>query len=267
MGDSTDMNLQILDDLVRRLRAPDGCPWDREQDFDDLRAYLLEEAHEVAAALDQRDWEGLCGEIGDLLFQLAFLGRLSEEQGRSGLAESISRVQQKMIDRHPHVFGDADAADAAAVAQAWERRKLDARAPGSSILEGMSDSLPSLLAAYRMGQKVGGVGFDWSTAAEVVAKVDEEMAELREAMDQSKDRVADEIGDLLFTVANLARHLQVDPEAALARANLRFRTRFNTIERRLEERGERLTEASREDLEGLWEQAKREETAEPRSGS
>ncbi len=260
MSDRPDLSLEILDDLVKQLRAPDGCPWDREQGFDDLRAYLLEEAHEVAAALDRRDWAGLRGEMGDLLFQLAFLGRLSEEQGRAGLAESITEVHRKMIERHPHVFGDEVAADSASVARAWERRKLETRAPGSSVLEGMTDSLPSLLAAYRMGQKVGGVGFDWSTSEQVMAKVVEELGELQEAMtEEDKSRVADEIGDLLFTVSNLARHLDVDPEAALARTNLRFRTRFSHIEKRLEESGQRLTEVSSEALESLWEQAKREE--------
>lgn len=249
-------DLGVLDRLVARLRAPDGCPWDREQDFDDIRAYLLEEAHEVAAALDERDWEGLRDEIGDLLFQLAFLGRLSEEKGRAGLEESIQRVHGKMVDRHPHVFAQEQAGDSQDVAAAWERRKLEARGSGASLLAGVSASLPSLLAAYRMTQKAAGVGFDWSATEGVLDKIEEEIAELRTALAREPDRVAEEVGDLLFGVANLARHVGVDPESALARTNLKFRRRFAYMEQRLQERGRSLAEASLEDLEALWAEAK-----------
>jgi MazG family protein len=249
-------DLHKLDVLVARLRAPDGCPWDQEQSFSDLRAYLLEEAHEVAAALDHEDWEGLVGEIGDLLFQLAFLGRLSREAGRPGLEASIEHVHDKMVERHPHVFGDEKLVDRHEVAAAWERRKVEARGPDVSLLEGMSPSLPSLLASYRMTQKAAGVGFDWSSPAAVLEKVDEELVELREALDQGRERTREEIGDLLFTIANLARHLDLDPEAALAGANLKFRRRFEHMERALRERGGSLADCDPEELERLWLQAK-----------
>jgi len=264
------IDMQLRDDLVARLRAPDGCPWDREQRLTDLRAYLLEEAHEVASAIDRESWNDLREEMGDLLFQLAFLGRLNEEAGRFGLSDSISTVHDKMVERHPHVFasrstsGDQRAPDKEAVAKDWERRKVEQRRTGDSLLEGVNPSLPSLLSSYRMTQKAAGVGFDWSRADDVIEKVREELAELEEARFESKERSFEEIGDLLFAVANLARHLDVDPEAALARSNLKFRRRFGFIEKTLASEERKLTDASLEELEALWEQAKDGEVAEPR---
>ena len=249
-------SLQLLDELVARLRGPGGCPWDREQGFDEIRAYMLEEAHEVAAAIDQRDWAALIGELGDLLFQVSFLCTLNEEEGRQGTAAAISYVHDKMVERHPHVFGDAEAVDRQQVEGAWERQKLKQRGPDASLLAGMSSSLPSLLAAYRMTQKAAGVGFDWSETADVLAKVDEELGEVREALDAGGEPLKEEVGDLLFTVANLARHLDIDPEAALARANLKFRRRFEHIEQRLRESGHALAETKLGRLEELWDEAK-----------
>jgi uncharacterized protein YabN with tetrapyrrole methylase and pyrophosphatase domain len=276
-----DNDLAALEALVARLRGPGGCPWDREQGFDEIRAYLLEEAHEVADAIDRRDWSGLSEELGDLLFQLAFLGRLSEEQGRPGLERSIGTVRDKMVERHPHVFGeragngadaaadgaapaDGDAADAAtldaaAVAAAWERRKLASRkddGAARSLLDGLSPSMPSLLASYRMTQKAAGVGFDWGSPSEVLDKVKEEMGEVERALRDEPARAPEEIGDLLFAVANLARHLGVDPEAAAARTNLKFRRRFRHIEDRLRERGKRIDQATLAEMDALWEEAK-----------
>ena len=256
---SPSMDMKILDDLVARLRAADGCPWDREQTLTHLRAYLLEEAHELAAAIDDDDWNGLREEMGDLLFQLAFIGRLNEEAGRSGLAQSIDCVHEKMVDRHPHVFGDETASDSRQVAQDWERRKLERREVGTSLLKAVNPSLPSLVTSYRMTQKAAGIGFDWKSADEVVAKVREELNEVEGAREESADRRLDEIGDLLFAVANLARHLDVDPEAALARSNLKFRKRFRFIERSLGKSNRRLSDASLEELDQLWEEAKAEE--------
>ena len=252
-------DLQILDDLVAHLRAPDGCPWDREQTLGDLRAYLLEEAHEVAAALDREDWDDLKEEMGDLLFQLAFLGRLNEEAERFGVGDSIESVRAKMVERHPHVFGDQEATDAAAVARSWERRKVEQRSWNASLLDGVAGSLPGLVASYRMTQKAAGVGFDWSSADQVAAKVEEELEEVRQAASGSRERRSEEIGDLLFAVANLARHLGVDPEAALAHANLKFRRRFGAIETALAAQQRRLTDATLEELDELWEQAKHRE--------
>ncbi len=254
--------MRRLIDLVARLRAPDGCPWDREQGAADLRAYLLEEAHEAAAAIDGGDWGELAGELGDLLFQIAFLVRLAEERGAFDLEKVVAGIEAKMVARHPHVFGGETLADARAVREAWERRKL--REPGrESLLAGVPPSLPALLAAYRLTQKAAGVGFDWPEAQAVLAKVDEEVAELREALadgkrEDAREKVTEEIGDLLFTVANLARKLDVDPEAALARANRKFRRRFEQIERRLAEQGRTADEASLAEMDALWDEAKRE---------
>ncbi len=254
---------------MARLRAPDGCPWDREQSLLDIRAYLLEEAHEVAGAIDSGDWGELAEELGDLAFQVAFIGRLAEEAGAFRLAEVIDGVHRKMVERHPHVFKletpsaeDAEVlADAESVRQAWERRKLRQNPGKSSLLGGVQASLPALLAAYRLTQKASGVGFDWPDAAAVLAKVDEETAELKAALAipgaaASKAAVREELGDLLFTLANLARKLDLDPEAALAAANLKFRRRFETVESGLAARGKSPAEATLAEMDELWEKAK-----------
>jgi ATP diphosphatase len=255
-------DLQKLLDLVARLRAPDGCPWDREQSLADVRAYFLEEAHEVAGAIDGGDWDELAEELGDMLFQVAFIGRLAEEAGAFRLADVVERVHQKMVARHPHVFGGEVLADAEAVRQAWERRKLQEEPGRTSLLSGVPGSLPALLGAYRLTQKAAGVGFDWPDAASVLAKADEEIAELRQALESvgpgRREAVKEEVGDLLFTLANLARKLEVDPEAALAGTNRKFRQRFEHVEKGLEARGKTAAEATLEEMDGLWEEAKGE---------
>ncbi len=244
--------------LVERLRAPDGCPWDREQELGDLRAYVLEEAHEVAAAIDTGEPAELRDELGDLLFMLAFVIRVAEEAGQFDRAQVIDGVRRKIVDRHPHVFGDAELADTRAVREAWERRKLAGREDGRSLLAGVPASLPALVAAYRMTQKAAGVGFDWPDAAAVVAKVDEEIAELRQALGPGGDPEAAgrELGDLLFTLANLGRHLGIDPEAALAGANRRFRRRFAEMETAAAAAGQPLADTPPAELEALWKRAK-----------
>jgi MazG family protein len=255
---SSQADLEPLLELVQRLRAPGGCPWDREQRLADLRAYLLEEAHELAAAIDGGDWQEIAGELGDLLFQAAFIARLAAEAGAFEVAEAIDGVRRKMIARHPHVFGGAELADAEAVRAAWERRKLQEEPRRTSLLAGVPASLPALLAAYRLTQKAAGVGFDWPAAAPVLAKAEEEIGELRQALAAGDAAaVREEVGDLLFTVANLARKLDVDPEAALAAANGKFRRRFLFVEQGLEGRGRRLGEASLEEMDGLWDEAKK----------
>jgi MazG family protein len=266
-------DLARLVDLVARLRAPDGCPWDREQTFADLRAYLLEEAHETAAALDREDLDELAGELGDLLFQVAFLTRLAEERGAFCLADVVERIEAKMIDRHPHVFGGERLADARAVRASWERRKLEREGNGRTSLldEAAAATLPALVGAYRLTQKAAGVGFDWPDAHAVLAKLDEERAELEREMgapgaakadEARRARLRDEVGDLLFAVANLARHLEIDPEAALARTNLKFRRRFAAVEAGLAERGRPLADATLAEMDELWNQAKRRERGE-----
>ena len=253
-------HLERLSKLVARLRGPGGCPWDREQTLADVRAYLLEEAHEVAGAIDEQDPVELREELGDLLFQVVFAASLAEEKDAFTLAEVVEGAESKMIARHPHVFGDEVLADSGAVREAWERRKLDSKDPGTSLLAGVPASLPALLAAYRIGQKTAGVGFDWPGPAEVLAKLEEELEELRQelaAEDEDIEAVSDELGDLLFTLANLARHLGADPEAALARANQKFRRRFAAMEGAFRDQGRSIGEATLEELEAAWQQAKK----------
>lgn len=262
-------DLQRLTDLVARLRAPDGCPWDREQTAPDLRAYLLEEAHEVAAAIDEDDWQGLAAELGDLLFQIVFLAALAAEAGQFDVADVIDRIEAKMISRHPHVFGDERAASADEVRRSWERRKLEDAGRDGSLLDGVAPSVPALLAAYRLTQKAAGVGFDWPSPDGVRRALAAELDELDGALarDDRHASVRDEVGDVLFTAANLARHLGIDPEAALARANNKFRRRFAAVEEKLTQRGRRLADASLEELDRLWRQVKLEErSAEARDG-
>ncbi|HYN21424.1 MAG TPA: nucleoside triphosphate pyrophosphohydrolase [Thermoanaerobaculia bacterium] len=253
-------DLQKLVALVARLRAADGCPWDREQTLENVRAYFLEEAHELAGAIDGGDWEELAVELGDMLFQVAFIARLAEEAGAFSLPQVIERVHSKMVARHPHVFGGEDRetlADAEAVRQAWERRKLQQEPGRSTLLGGVPASLPALLGAYRLTQKAAGVGFDWPDSAAVLDKAEEEIAEVREALAAGEiKQVREEIGDLLFTLANFARKLDVDPEAALAGTNRKFRTRFAAVEDGLAAQGKSAAEASLEEMDELWEAAK-----------
>ncbi len=255
--------------LVIRLRSAGGCPWDREQTLEDLRAYLLEEAHEVAAAIDAGDDAGLAGELGDLLFQAVFVARLAEERGAFDLASVIDAVEAKMIDRHPHVFGGEVLVDAAAVRRSWERRKLR-QAPDRSLLHGVPASLPALTGAYRISQKAAGVGFDWPDAAAVLGQVGEELAELEgalaEAGGEPSAAAAEELGDLLFAVANLGRHLGIDPEAALARGNLKFRRRFQALEQRFAAAGRSIADAGAEEMDREWRAVKRSEAGPREAG-
>ena len=251
-------DLDRLVRLVRRLRAPDGCPWDRSQQLGDVRAYLIEEAHEAAAAMDGADWAEIGEELGDLLFQVAFILEFGREAGALGANEVVDAIEAKMVARHPHVFGGEQLETAAQVAQQWERRKL-AEKGTTGTLSGVPRSLPALVAAYRMGQKAAGVGFDWSTVPSVLAKLDEEVSELKEAHASDPHRaehLREEVGDVLFTVANVARHLGIDPEAALAAANRKFRRRFEKMERALDEGGEELADASSDRLEEIWREVK-----------
>jgi MazG family protein len=259
---SSASTLRDLVALVERLRRPDGCPWDREQRLPDVRAYLVEEAHEAAAALDGGDWGAIAEELGDLLFQVAFVLRIGEEAGELTAERVVAGVHAKMVSRHPHVFGEERLADAGAVRQAWERRKLDASG-GEALLAGVPPSLPALVGAYRISQKAAGVGFDWPDATAVLEKVREELAEVESELAGEPARAAaleGELGDLLFAVANLARHAGVDPERALAATNAKFRRRFGHLERRLAEQGRAVDATPLDELEALWQEAKASET-------
>lgn len=263
-GAGTDScSLAPIADLIDRLRV--DCPWDRELSLADLRAYLIEEAHELAAAIDERDPAAINEELGDLLFEAVYVARLTgAELGDLPLGGAIRAVIDKMVARHPHVFGDekdqAEAGSAAEVAAMWEQRK---RSPDGerSVLDGVPASLPALVGAYRLGQKAAGIGFDWDSTEAVRAKVAEELDELDQETDddqtgrsaEAKARVEEELGDVLFAVANLARHLDIDPERALAAANRKFRRRFAAMETELEPGGD----YGMVELERLWERSKR----------
>lgn len=253
--------------IMDRLRGPDGCPWDREQDYHTLRGYLLEECHEVAEALDAADHAGLCEELGDLLFQIVFLSRIAKEERRFTVDDVIEGITAKMIRRHPHVFADDSAETSEDVLRKWEaikREEKKGKATGEvarSVLDGVPRSLPSLLKAQRLGTKASRVGFDWSAADEVLGKVDEELAELRQAVAAAdRDAMRDELGDLLFSIANLGRHIDVEPEAALERANRKFTGRFHWLEKELKSRGVEFDEVDLAELERLWQQAKGQPT-------
>jgi len=262
--DSSSDRLQALRELVATLRGPSGCPWDREQGIEDIRGYLLEEAHEVAAAIDSGVWPEICAELGDLLFQIVFVAQMASERNQFELDDVIEEIIGKMIERHPHVFGSESLDSAEAVHRAWERRKADLRELDESVLAGVPDSLPSLLAAYRMSQKAAGIGFDWSSSEQVLGKLSEEVDELRQALERQDtaddtEAVREELGDILFTVANLARKLDQDPEAALASANRKFRRRFGRMEAELVARQRSITTASNRELNDLWEAGKKVE--------
>ena len=256
-----------LEQLVVLLRGADGCPWDRSQELSDLRAYLIEEAHEAAAAIDEGATPELAAELGDLLFQIVFAARICEESGVFGLDQIIHGIRDKMIARHPHVFGNDRLQDSSAVREAWERRKAKTRQ--GSILSGVPDSLPALVGTLRMTHKAAAVGFDWPDIEAIIDKVEEELAELRHELGRDsttnsagrrqKAALEEEIGDLMFTVANLARRLDIDPEGALAAANRKFRRRFQAVERKLEQVGKPVGETSLAELDRLWNEVKSEE--------
>jgi len=250
--------------IMDRLRGPAGCPWDREQDYGTLRGYLLEECYEVAEALDLDDGPGLCEELGDLLFQIVFLARIAKEQGRFDIDDVLAGIAAKMVRRHPHVFGDASAANSAEVLRHWEEIKRREKADGHgarSTLDGIPAALPALVKAQRLGTKAARVGFDWTRPEDVLEKFDEELGEVREAL-AAGNRAAlhEELGDLLFTVAMLARRLDVDAERALQDANRKFATRFGRVEAQLAQRAGGLAGADAALLERLWNEAKDQTT-------
>jgi nucleoside triphosphate diphosphatase len=250
--------------IMDRLRDPaHGCPWDLQQDFRSIAPHTIEEAYEVADAIERADLPALRDELGDLLFQVAFHARLAREHGAFGFEEVVDAICDKLTRRHPHVFGDARVADAGEQTRAWERIKMAERAArgDASALADVPLALPALARARRLGARAAQAGFDWQDASGPRAKVDEELAELdRAAADgSSADRDA-ELGDLLFSVVNLARHLGVDPEAALRGANERFARRYRHVERALEQSGQPAAEAPPELLDRLWAAAKAQDT-------
>jgi MazG family protein len=257
-GEQFDRLVQIM----ARLRAPGGCPWDREQTFDTIKPYLLEETYEVLDSIDGRDWPGLAEELGDLILQPVFFAQMAAEQGSFNIVDCLEAINEKLVRRHPHVFGDAEAKTAEDVKHRWEQIKAEeyqkqgrARA---ELLDGISRSAPALAEAQQIGSKVAKAGFDWPGIEPVLDKLREELDELQAARASgSADDVEQELGDLLFVITNLARHLKVDAEQALRRGNAKFRKRFAYVERRLAEQGTPLGQATLNQMEAMWQEAKR----------
>jgi ATP diphosphatase len=247
--------------IMARLRAPDGCPWDRVQDFASIAPYTIEEAYEVADAITRQDMPALKDELGDLLFQVVYHAQMAQEEGDfAAVAEAIS---DKMIRRHPHVFGEAAARDAVVQTAAWETQKQAEREARreTGTLAGIPAALPALTRANKIARRAARVGFDWPDAEAVLAKLDEETAELRaELPAASKTRLQDELGDMLFVVVNLARKLDLDPETCLHAANAKFERRFNAVEALLAERGQLPADAGLEAMEAAWQDVKRRES-------
>jgi MazG family protein len=283
--------------IMARLRAPGGCPWDREQTFDSIKPYTLEESYEVLEAIDARDWDELTGELGDLLLQVLFYAEMGAEEKHFTIDDVLDRLSHKLIDRHPHVFGDVKADTAGEVLRNWqalksEEKKKRQQSGGDgaklghpdSVLHGVSSAVPALMEAYKISTRVAHVGFDWPNIEGLFDKLNEETEELQRNLDdypepgpqpqsatavasarggrvpeELRARLEDEVGDLLFVLVNIARYLALDPESALRKTNRKFRRRFEYLEGKLREQGRKPSEASLEEMETLWQESKQQE--------
>jgi MazG family protein len=261
-------NLRKLIELTAHLRGPEGCPWDRAQDYDTLKGLLLEEAYEVVDAVSARDFEGLEDELGDLLFMVAFYSRIAEEEGKFSIDDVVEHVHAKLIRRHPHVFGEVRAGNASEALQSWLVVKEQERAAAGnrskdSVLDGILPSLPSTLVAHELGTRAAEVGFEWAKVGDLLEKIEEEVHELRQELavqpSSPAARVEEEVGDLLFAVANLSRFLRFDPESCLRRANQKFQRRFQAMEQEILKRGKQLKECSLDEMEAVWGEIKANE--------
>lgn len=241
---------------MTRLRAPGGCPWDREQNFDTIKPYLLEETYEVLDAIDRRDWSGLAEELGDLMLEAVFFAQMASEEDKFRIDDSLDAVCEKLIRRHPHVFGDASAKTADDVKRRWDEIKADEKKSKGveerGRLESVPRNMPALVEAQQISSKAAAVGFDWENAEQVLDKLEEELHELARARESAAQAAIEgEVGDLLFVLVNLARFLKVDPEQALRKTNAKFRKRFGYVEQRA-----KLPGASIHEMEALWQEAK-----------
>jgi MazG family protein len=276
--------------IMARLRAPGGCPWDREQTFDTIKRYTLEETYEVLEAIDNRDWPELTSELGDLLLQVLFYSEMAKEEGRFSIDDVLDALSNKLISRHPHVFGDVKAEDAQQVLKNWEAFKAEEKRkkrqqPGESkegeagneeetLLGSVSSRMPALMEAHKISSKAAHVGFDWPEIEGLFAKLTEETEELREHIrdlpadalkarnnsripEEPRARIEEEVGDLFFTLVNFSRHLAVDAESALRKTNRKFRRRFGWVEEQLRRRGKRLEDSNLDEMEELWQEAKK----------
>jgi len=298
MPDSTGERFQRAVSIMARLRAPGGCPWDREQTFDSIKPYTLEETYEVLETIDNRDWKELSGELGDLLLQVLFYAQMAKEQGTFSIDEVLDRLSNKLVDRHPHVFGEVKAETSSDVLRNWEalkaeekKRRLEAGGGKAaqnlenqqSVLAGVPTAIPALLEAYKLSSRAAHVGFDWPNVNGLFEKLHEETDELREQLkefpepgprphargvagsgrpqipEELRDRLEDEVGDLFFVLVNIARYLSLDPESALRKTNRKFKQRFQWMEEQLRASRRGPQQASMEELESLWQQAKQQE--------
>lgn len=283
---------------MARLRAPGGCPWDREQNFDSIKPYTLEETYEVLEAIDKRDWPELRDELGDLLLQVLFYSQMAQEDQHFSIDDVLDRLSQKLIDRHPHVFGDVEAKTSADVLRNWEalkaeekKKRLEAGGGKSakaaedkqSVLAGVSSAIPALLEAFKLSSRAAHVGFDWPNIESLLEKLHEEADELKQNLkefpasgprpvqrgiagsgkqeipEELKARLEDEVGDLLFVLVNIARYLALDPESALRKTNRKFKRRFQYVEQQVSDRGRKLEESSLDEMEELWQASKAQE--------
>jgi MazG family protein len=256
-NEDSSTNFNQLVEIMARLRAPDGCPWDREQTFDTIKPYLLEETYEVLQAIDDRDWKELADELGDLLLQVVFFSQMAAEAGHFNVNDAIEAICSKLIRRHPHVFGDGDAKTSDEVLKKWDEIKATEKVRPKGLLAGIPRALPALVEGDKIARKAAGAGFDWPAIEPVFEKLREELDELDHARKTgSQEDIEGEIGDLLFVVVNIARFLKVDPEQALRKTNTKFRRRFAHVEDGL---GKPLKDATIAEMEALWQAAKQQE--------
>ena len=252
------MDLSELIKIMAALRGKKGCPWDREQTRDSLKPFIIEEAYEVLEAIDEGNPEAVKEELGDLLFQIVFQSRVAEENGEFGISDVIETIAKKMINRHPHVFGDTTCETPEEVIMNWEEHKKREGKQRSSILEGVPKELPALLRAHRLQARAAKVGFDWDRVEDVLGKLDEEVAEFKEAVRRKeKGNIEDELGDILFVIVNISRFIGVNPEDALRKTISKFISRFRYIEMAAADRGKKLTDMSLAEMDALWDEAKR----------
>ena len=253
---------QQLVDLMARLRAPGGCPWDREQNFDTIKPFLLEETYEVMNAIDARNWPELADELGDLMLQAVFFSQMAAEENLFRIDDALDAINQKLVRRHPHIFGDETALTEGDVRKRWSEIKAEEkRRKGNSdetLLGSVPRTLPALVEAQQIASRAAQTGFDWENASQVIDKLHEELREFEEArLEGDHEKLEDELGDMLFVLVNLARFVKVDPEQALRRTNAKFRRRFGYVEHKLAERGKTTRESSIDEMEALWQEAKK----------